>query len=351
MTQSNAYHSFIDTGPKLESAWRGVVLLGRNVQSYKFALARSLLDLAVQGKSEVGLEELASPFTRYLCEHLRLADKQGTPASSRFLDTCRQFIRGEIDNDSLVQETVRSGFNNVLDAFHTVGNDAVPIEFFKVSGTQARRRVTLTDDVYNLATSSQAGNLSEEIEARWGLVETAWKLGIELRTVAKSVRLDRKTAEIIIQRGPRRTSMARARAALGGYQKGCCFYCSTEIAEAGSLVALAEVDHFIPWSSQQVIFDDAVNLDGVWNLVIACQECNRGTGGKFRNLPNLATLKRLHARNEFYVLSHHPLREAIIAQMGRSPDNRADYLQQVWQTAHDHGLAIWEPPQRAEKAF
>jgi len=53
---------FQETHPSLESYWRSVILFGRNVASYKFALAKSLLEIAPTGKTEITLEELADPF-------------------------------------------------------------------------------------------------------------------------------------------------------------------------------------------------------------------------------------------------------------------------------------------------
>jgi len=41
--------SFIDKDPSLETCWRSIILLGRNVASYKFALAKSLLDVQNKG--------------------------------------------------------------------------------------------------------------------------------------------------------------------------------------------------------------------------------------------------------------------------------------------------------------
>ena len=51
--------------PTLENHWRAVILFGRNVASYKFALGQSLLELAPHGKEVVTLEDLAdrSPVT------------------------------------------------------------------------------------------------------------------------------------------------------------------------------------------------------------------------------------------------------------------------------------------------
>ena len=36
---------FLSQEPRLEDYWRGIILFGRNVASYKFALAKTLLDL------------------------------------------------------------------------------------------------------------------------------------------------------------------------------------------------------------------------------------------------------------------------------------------------------------------
>jgi hypothetical protein len=68
-------------------------LFGRNVASYKFALGKSLLELPDQERDEVSLDELAVPFARHVCEHLKLSDKQGTSSRSRFLDACRAYNR------------------------------------------------------------------------------------------------------------------------------------------------------------------------------------------------------------------------------------------------------------------
>src|SRR4051794_23608608 len=108
-------YSFTETHPALESYWRAIVLFGVNVASYKFALAKSLLDLASQEREAISLDDLAVPFAAHICEHLHEADKQGTFGQSRFLDACREFNRGDIDQDSLVATTAKLGFNNVID--------------------------------------------------------------------------------------------------------------------------------------------------------------------------------------------------------------------------------------------
>ena len=53
----------------LDSYWRSIILFGKNSASYKFALAKSLLEIVPTGKTEISLEELALPFSKHLCEH------------------------------------------------------------------------------------------------------------------------------------------------------------------------------------------------------------------------------------------------------------------------------------------
>ena len=66
---------FIGREPTLEDLWRAIVLYGRNVASYKFALASSLLELRPEEGDLVRLEDLSGPFSRHLMTHLARADK------------------------------------------------------------------------------------------------------------------------------------------------------------------------------------------------------------------------------------------------------------------------------------
>ena len=122
--------NFIETTPKTETLWRSIILFGRNVASYKFALGKALIEIADKEKTFVKLDELAEPYSRYLIEHLRENDKQGTFQSSKFLDACRDFDNDKIKKDQLISTTVSLGFNNVIDAFHIVGKDEVPKRFY-----------------------------------------------------------------------------------------------------------------------------------------------------------------------------------------------------------------------------
>ena len=122
---------FQEEAPSLETYWRSIILFGRNVASYKFALSESLLDLAKEDKTIVSLDDLAIPYAQHLCEHLKTAPKQATSSTSRFLEACKQFNEGMISEDELRATTVSLGFNNVIDAFHNVNGGEIPIRFYE----------------------------------------------------------------------------------------------------------------------------------------------------------------------------------------------------------------------------
>jgi hypothetical protein len=168
---------FLERSRTPENYWRAVILFGQNVASYKFALAKSLIELSAAGKEAVSLEDLAEPFSRHIVEHLGAAPKQATSASSRFLEACREFARGKLGKDELIGRTAKLGFNNVINAFHIVNRGEIPIRFF-LDDRQNGGGIRLTNELFHLRERLQFGNLPHEVEARWRLVETAWQLKV-----------------------------------------------------------------------------------------------------------------------------------------------------------------------------
>lgn len=335
---------FTQITPTLANHWRAVILFGRNVASYKFALAKSLLEPKSRSEDLISLGDLAEPFSRHLCEHLELTDRQTTSGSSRFLDQCRRFNSGEISKNELVEVTVRLGFNNVIDAFHIVQHREIPERFF-IDERRSHGRIRLTDNLFRLKENSQNQNIGEEVESRWRLVETAWDLGISRNLLC--VEKDQETNSLFVANGKRRVDVTSARSALNGYQKGVCFYCNQEIQLIGSEIDKpADIDHFFPWTIE--VQNKAIGLNGVWNLVLACVDCNRGSQGKFDRIPKLDPyLYRLEARNNYLIESHHPLRETLIRQTGRTLKERHGFLQAQYDRARQCLIHSWEPPLRA----
>jgi len=336
---------FEDQQPSLDNYWRAIILFGRNVASYKFALAKSLIELSQVGKTSVGYDQLAVPFSKHVVEHLQLCEKQGTSGSSKYLEACRKFNENELKHESLVETTVKLGFVNVIDAFHIVNNKELPVRFFRERAD--KQGIELTDELLNLSQSAQFGNLPSEVEARWRLVETAWQLNISRSLITVQHDTDNNTLFTSDNR-LRRVTITSSRPALNGYQKGRCFYCFSDVFLSDESTFITDVDHFFPHILKQHGFFD---VDGIWNLVLACYECNRGPGGKFAQVPDLPLLERLHTRNEFLITSHHPLRETLIQQTGSTEPARRAFLNDRYREATNRLIHKWRPVNERAPAF
>ena len=337
---------FIEATPTPETNWRAIILFGRNVASYKFALGKSLIELANREATFVRLEDLAEPFSRHLCKHLKQNDKQATSPRSEFLAACRNYNQKLISHDELLETTVKRGFANVIDAFHVVNQAEVSTRFFTDERKGRVKGILVTDELLALRETFQWQNLPDEVEARWRLVETAWSLDLALPML--QVEHDRGTETFSVASALRRVSITSSRDALNGYQKGKCFYCFKNVSVLVGSIDLADVDHFFPHTLKAT---GLTSVDGVWNLVLACQECNRGTSGKFARIPELRYLERLNKRNNFLVSSHHPLRETIMNQTGATETDRRTFLQRVYNDASHSLVALWRPVAEFEAAF
>lgn len=333
---------FLDTLPNTENRWRALILLGRNTASYKFALGKALLDLKATPGDLLRLDELALPFALNLCEHLKTAPKQGATNINKALrEGCESFNRGELERDALREITARHGFGDVIDAFHVLGGRSLGQRFF-IDERKTAKGIRLTDEFRKLGELPTVGDLSAEIEARWRVVETGWELGVN----SGLVEFEAETGGLSIRSADRRIALSSCRHTLNGYQKGRCFYCFSPISIEGG-DGLADVDHFFPWALRR----EVSNVDGIWNLVLACTHCNRGVAGKFDLIPSLHLLHRLHRRNEFYIDSKHRLAATLAAQTGASETQRRSFLQSAHADATMARIHHWESEMRGEAAF
>jgi hypothetical protein len=325
-----------------------VILMGLNSASYKFALAKTLVDMGERKETLIRLDDLAEPYSRHLCEHLKHSPKQSTSQSSKFLDACRKFNKEEnpISKTELIDVTIELGFNNVIDAFHVVGKGDTPERFF-VDTRKENKGITLTDNFYKLIQGEQFRNFLKEIESRWRLVETAWEMGLRADLIAYEY--DEDGGLLFVPRGEtKRIDITSSRDALNGYQKGKCFFCFKNISVVSGDENLADVDHFFPHKLKESKFR---NIDGIWNLVLACKDCNRGKGGKSASLPKIKYLQRLNTRNNFLISSHHPLKDNLIRQTGRCEIDRKNFLNQIDKDSIKILQHRWEPKEELEPAF
>ena len=356
--------NFIDVEPTLENYWRAIILFGKNTASYKFALAKSLIDISLERKSDlITLDDLALPYALHLAEHLKHSPKQSTAKTSQFIQACQGYNEGNIDEDKLIQITKKEGFKYVLDAFHVVNTKAITERFYDVVNEEFfiderkfNKGIRLTDNLFKLfyVYDNSAKDLNQETESRWNLVEKAWELNINKNLIA--VEFDQETKELFTHDTKHnRTNITTSRGALNGYQKSRCFYCFKEISISSVDDLLADVDHFFPHLLKPQVATAGccrpVNVDGVWNLVLSCPECNRGENGKFAQVPSLELLERLHTRNEYLIGSHHPLRETLIMQTGNTERDRKYFLDKSYRFSKINLIHVWQPKAQGTSIF
>lgn len=319
--------SFRENDFSNETIWRSIILFGKNTASYKFSLAKGILNLAKLGKSVVSYEELAQAYTPHLLKHYKSGLSQDTRSTdSGLARTYKGYVIGDVSYDELINYTAKNGFKNVIPRFHNV-KGGLPFEFYEYNETA--KQLVLSDRLYEL--QSNSGLLLEtEVEARWNLVETAWNVGIPVNLL--EVKIDDSGNEFYIEGVDYRTSVTAARDALSGYQKGKCFYSNRSID-----ITNIDVDHFFPVSKQHL--HGEYNLNGVWNLVLAESSVNCSKSDKRADEYYLA---KLYERNEFFIASRHPLGETIAKQTGSTSERRMQFLKEHNKAAKQYSPIGWE---------
>jgi hypothetical protein len=326
--------------PSTESQWRSLILFGKNSATYKFAFAKALMDLIDAQTTSISLSDLSVPFATHIVEHLKINDKQGNSQSSKYLNSCRSFIRNEISHDQLYRDTERLGFVNVIDAFQNVNGGIIPNLFYEKNFVDGKKEIVITDNLLKLSNTFQYQNLGQEVEARWKLVETAWSLDVNRNLL--EVQHDEKDNLLFVKdRIMNRVNITSVRDALNGYQKGKCFYSFKDISIVRNDESnMCVVDHFLPHTNKRYHHSENANINGVWNLVLADAKTNLN---KSAQVPNKRFLERLFNRNEFYIESKHPLAETIINQTGNTRQQRIHFLEKQYNLASDLSIQKWSP--------
>ena len=325
--------------PSLESQWRALILFGKNSATYKFAFAKSLLELVDKETTKISLTELSKPFSKNIIEHLKENDKQGNSKSSSFLNVCRNHIKGKISDNELRSKTEKLGFVNVVDAFQNLNGAQIPDIFYEKNYKSGKKEIVIKDNLLKLKESFHFQNFNQEVEARWNLVETAWNLNLNPKLL--EVKYDEDKSLFFLENDfMRRTDITSVRDSLNGYQKGKCFYSFQDISVVSGSANLCEVDHFFPHINKTIHNEFGANINGVWNLVLANKDVNRNKSAK---IPEKRFLQRLFNRNEFYIQSKHPLAETIINQTGNTKQKRIEFLNKQYQLALNSAIITWKP--------
>jgi hypothetical protein len=336
---TSAMVEFQVNDPSLESQWRAIILFGKNSATYKFAFAKSLLELIEKETNTISLEALAKPFSRHITAHLKSSHKQGSAGSSKFLDHCRLYNQNEISEEELLLQTEKLGFVNVVDAFQNINGGQIPEVFYEKDYSKGKKQIVIKDSLLKLKESFHFQNFENETEARWQLVETAWNLKINPNLL--EVKYDEVASLFFLETDfMRRKDVTSVRDSLNGYQKGKCFYSFQDISIIEGSKDICHVDHFLPHKNKLYHAQEGVNINGVWNLVLAYSSINLEKNAR---VPDIKFLQRLFNRNEFYISSKHPLAETIINQTGKTKEKRKRFLQKQYDIAKAHSLITWTP--------
>jgi 5-methylcytosine-specific restriction endonuclease McrA len=327
--------------PTAESCFRSSILIGDNDKCYKFALGKSLLYFAKQNKSEISINELSSVYTSFICEHLKKVPIQGTNRKppGKVLIACDKFNKNIISKDELIDITKKDEWV-VLKKFHLIKGGYLPLSFFYKEKNGKSKKIILTDNLHQLSKSTQFENLDFETEGRWNLLERSWQLKIPYHLLM--VEYDSLGEKLFSLKKDLRINITGIREGLNGYQKGKCFYCLKKISIKKGANDISNIDHFFPLKLEKK--NILKNLNGVWNLVLSCRECNSGENGKFDKLVQINFLEKLNLRNNYLISSHDPLRQVLIMQTGVTSQKRFEFLNNVFKKAAEFCIFHdWKP--------
>lgn len=317
--------------------------MGANSRTYKFALGYALLEMARQGHNEAPIAALAAPYAMQLVRRAQRypqGPSSSMSGSADFLTVVSEESaasqREDAPTERLLDAATASMPQMVMQKFHNLrGVGEVPHRFYKVRGKGSARRVVLTADLLYVARHTAA--LVPELDARWSIVEACFDAGIGRHLVSSGVTVSADGREFLAP--ARRVTVTGAREALMGFQHGRCFYCHEPLAEE---VRGVHVDHVYPFSLMTSGVWTGPDLNGVWNLVVACAPCNLA---KSSRLPHPSEVANLLTRNDAVAGSPHPLRRALQlgmrskdAPLATSPGLRRAFVQSVDGLATDRGI-------------
>jgi hypothetical protein len=313
---------FYRTEPTARTAWRQVILMGANVRTYKFPLGAALLDLARSGRDAVSLVELATTYATHLVH--RAGDFPQAPSSLSMSDQDFLSVLAREREESrtaggpteaLVDAAVKSIPGMVMQKFHNLpGQGEAAHRFYELGGRGANRIVRLTPDLHAVADGS-LGMLDDELDARWRIVEASFDAGIG-RNLIGGLKFDETTGQLVV--AAQRVPLTSLRASIDGFQYGRCFYCHEPLGDLNG--PEIHVDHVFPFKWMTTGSWQGPDLNGVWNLVLAHDACNRKKW--FRN-PTDEEIRRLVERNDAVAESPVPLRRTLEIAMGASGPNAA----------------------------
>ena len=312
----------------------GIVARGAKNNTYKFALARFLLDHSARhGPEQVRYTKVAREFLRYYwAQECKARLRQG-PANQRpkivriirdqfpkdaYPQTFDKLAREEPDKvEECTKKITKVCFNDVVPRFQKVGGRERKIfyEYFATEYHDSADNKRVDSGGGILVNRAAMRVLERNYAALHGIVILEWARFLEKRNFGSPNMINKVECA-----GPGRRDQRKFLRILGRFFERC-FYCGSEL----DMGACTHVDHVIPY--------DYMGDTELCNLVLACQKCNCE---KLGSLPPREFFDRPLARNSER-LSEIPCLEDSVGNMSaRGMDMKWHYA-----NAKRHGYPVW----------
>jgi 5-methylcytosine-specific restriction endonuclease McrA len=307
-------HDYFHQDRSSAATLRTIVLFGKNSSTYKFALTDTLLKQSAT--STFSYEDLRTGFLTELYKHYIHNPHQYQSGANSITKAFQEYQINQ-DWDKLVDKTKNNIYRHVFDAFHNVGGSSIINEARFFEHDKANKQLVITEKFHQiLENTNLVHQLLHENQTRWQIVEEAWKNKLSPNHLV----YNQDQSIYSISQGNQRVALRSVVDVLLPYQHGRCFYCNKQLNPTAQHQDhdFPDVDHVIPHSMFDKVSELAnINPNGLWNLVIACQECNRGSGGKFNSPPDTQFYKTLITRNKLFTEEHrHSLKNTILLSIG-----------------------------------
>lgn len=298
--------------------WRGLMLFGINMSSYKLGLGRLLLQYGIEGKDVISLDELSHDFLDLYLERCetgkpQMGNRGRMTRVEKEILAIRHQDKDPNDAASVIGKVALSDM--VLQRFNNLFGRTISEPFY--SFQPGDNSIKLNPGVFEICSSkAQKDSFDGEICARWDLLEHAFERENPYPLVADE-RLE------FIQNWQDRKNLTPLVPLLSGYQAEKCFYCGEKLFET-------HVDHVIPYS--------AIGHNDVWNLVLADSSCNIQ---KVDSMPSWNFMEKLITRNEYFIDSSHPMKDEIIRCLGRTKNIRRNEVERQYKVARNYKGNYW----------
>ena len=260
----------------MEYTFIEIVAKGAKSNTYKFALAKFLLDYSRSKKIitdyQISYREIATKFLEYYwfqeCKYKFKQDfnKDKMPVVIRLIqkycgteyipETYEKYFKDRKDiQEKLISEIEMQCFRDVIPRFQPSGEDPFYTHFHQVSASGRKFAPPGSDKRYITLKYKALSFFKEEYEVLSKVLILEWAKFLE-----KTNFTPRLISKIELMKDPKRNSLNKYKKVLLEMESQC-FYCGTSLENKQ-----IHIDHFIPWS---YIYEDEI-----WNLVQSCSSCN-----------------------------------------------------------------------------